>query len=190
MSCCTHRQDGVATGGGSTVVLQGIIAAQVDAATAASGSTDTSVLLFELASIQVGAVTLADWVTRVDSATLGTTFTILQPGVYGVDAFMGLAAGVEVSMGVTLDASVAQRQGASTMVDPQMFDTDFSISGVISSLNPSADMAITQAQIDAGDNVIRVQAWVTTTGAVVPGASYINDEDVLVRIFRNGDVLG
>lgn len=185
---CIYRHDGVDPSG-SSVVLQGIIVPEVIAATAA-GSTNTSVALFDQPSIQVGSVTLADWITRTDSATLGTELRILQPGVYSVSAFMGLASGAEVSMGVSRGASGTLLTGVMTMVDPECYGIEFQLASSIKSLAPTGEIPITQTMIDAGgnENLIRVHYYVTTTGGAVPAGSFVNDDDVLVRIFRTGDV--
>ncbi len=170
------------------VVNQGIIVRGVTAASAV-GSTDTAVLLFDGATTQVGAVTLADWVTRVDSATLGTTLVISQPGEYVGVVYVPLAAGFNIQTGVTLNAPAGIRQGNFEIFDPSVFSSTFKFSSTIQSSTSglTLPMIITQADIDAGNNIIRGQITDVAGAAPVAGA-YANAANVALRLARMGNV--
>lgn len=193
MSCCFQRTDGAPSSGGSTntVTRQGII---VPVLTAASpvGSTDSTVILWTGASVQVGTVALASWVTRADSATLGTTFTIIQPGIYSVVLYIPFNGG-DVANSVTLDATAAQRQTAiPEPMDPQCYANNFQFAtGDLVSKPITALVPVLQADIDAGGgaNVIRAHVVdINTPGAPPPAAIFLNTAETVVRIFRVGDV--
>jgi hypothetical protein len=73
-------------------------------AAAAAGSVDPTAL-WQGASAQIGPVLLSQWVTRTDSATLGSLFKIRMRGFYKVSAWVRLNAGPSsAAISVTLDA--------------------------------------------------------------------------------------
>lgn len=190
MSCCVSRVDGAAPGGGvgSDVVLQGILVDTVVAVTA-TGSTEILVLQFTGASTQIGTPALATWVTRADSATVGTTFTITQPGVYAAQLDVPWASGQTVGTAVSLDAPLALRDGTTSplTIEPSVYASNFKFSTTIQSGDTNCILTITQTQIDAGENIVRAEVYTPgAPGTVVPAAAYINVAEVSFRLFRMG----
>lgn len=188
---CIDIQDGSPVGGASTVVLQGLLAPTVVAVTA-TGSTDDLVLSFTGASVLFGTVPLGDWLTRVDSATLGTVFTPLQPGIYDCTIYVPWAAAADAAVAITKNATLAQRQTANIeMLQPQAFAARLQFGGVINGTSVSARIPVEQAEIDAGTAAIRAHSFNPNVAGTPPVAgAYINVAEVCFRIFRTGDING
>lgn len=190
--CCLQRANGVPPGSGPSVTttLQGAIIPTVVAATA-TGSTDDLVVWFTGASIQIGAVALASWLTRVDSATLGTTLTVTQSGLYAVYLYIPWAAGFNVLSAVSYNATVALRQTTPPEpISPLVYSASFKAATSIQGSVPgNALIPVLQSDIDAGTNVIRCHSSnPLAAGTPPPAGAYIAVAATCVRIFRIGDV--
>ena len=193
--CCLQRANGVpASGGGggstNTVTLQGVIVPQIVPATA-TGSTDDLVLAFTGASVQVGSVPLASWVTRTDSPVFGTTLTMTQPGIYAAYIYIPWASGNNVGAAVTYNATVAQRQSiAPEPVQPETYASSFTSTSSIQTTSAGNGLIpVLQADIDAGTNIIRAHSFnPLAPGTSPPAAAYINAANTALRLFRIGDV--
>lgn len=189
MSCCVSTISGSPPGGGAgtTVVRQGVLIRGVDVASL-TGSTDITVALFNGATTDLGSVAIASWMTRVDSATLGTTVTISQSGVYDCLFYTPLAQGVNVQAGVTYNAPVAIRQGNFEPFAASVFASNFKFSTTIQGgLQTKATIPVLQSEIDGGTSVIRAQ-WGNIQGNPPQGQAAIDPGNVCLRIFRVGDV--
>lgn len=175
----------------STVELQGLITPVIVAVTA-TGSTDDLVLLFTGVGTTIGDVALGDWITRTDSATLGTTFAILQPGIYDCFLYVPWSAGRSVGNAITKDATVAERQTAvPEPTSPSVFGGNFKTTTTIQTTPVACSIPVTQAEIDADTNIIRAHSFdPLVAGTAPPAASYVNVNEVVFRIFRTGDING
>ena len=186
MSGCIDRIDGVAAGGsgGSLSVQQGAIYEDVVAANA-TGSTDVLVIRFSGPSSAVGPVALVDWIVRTDSAALGTTFVITQPGVYGVNLYIPWNTGATVASSITLNATAAQRQTTNPNVrDPEVYFLTFNnATGGFESQAAVTAIPITSTMIAAGTNIVRCQATNGFGGAPAVG-DWLLPSSVNCRIFR------
>lgn len=188
MTCgCIDTIGGVPRGGVSDVVLQGAIVREVDVL-APTGSVDNTVFLFDGAMTQVGSVALASWIRRTDSATLGTTFDILQRGLYACLFYVPLAAAQTTQAGVTYNAPIALRQGNFEPFDPDVFSSNFKFASTTQGHFPTqALIPIGQGDVDAGTAVIRAQMS-DVAGGAPPGAAFVDPLNVALRIFRVGEM--
>lgn len=191
MGCGIDIQDGVPAGGGSSVVLQGAIIPTIVAVTA-TGTVDDLVLSFTGATVQIGAVPVASWLTRTDSATLGTTLAVLQPGYYSAIVYVPWAAGQNVMSQITYNATAAQRSAAvAEPLDPECFGARAKAATTIESMSVQGLIPVTQADIDAGTNIIRAQvANPLAAGTPPAAAAYAAVAETVCRIFRFGDIAG
>lgn len=75
-----------------------------------TGSVNTAVLLFAAAATPTGpqgAVAIPSWATSDNSATLGTSITLLKPGMYFVQLYVQQVASVDVVYGISQDVAAA-----------------------------------------------------------------------------------
>lgn len=190
MPCCginTLNGAPAGGGGGSDVVLQGGVFPTIVAVTA-TGSIDVLVVHFTGASIQIGTPTVASWVTRVNSATLGSTFAIIQPGVY--DCQLALPYGnTNAGAALSLDATLAQRQvGPPIGNTAEVYASYFQFNTLVGNIPLSASMTVTTAQISAGTNVIRAHAFIPGFASNPPPAvDWIAPTGTFLRIIRTGN---
>ncbi len=190
--CCgVDTVAGVAASAGSlnTVVEQGAIIPEVVAATA-TGSTDDQVLNFTGATVQVGALSVATWLTRTDSATLGTRLQPIQSGIYSVVLYIPWAAGQNVFWAITYNATTAQRQTTNAEpVAPESYAAAFLSPTVIEGDTITAIIPVSQEDIDAGTNIIRCHSGdPIAPGDTPPAGAYISVAQTGCRIFRIGDM--
>ncbi len=75
---------------------------------AASDAAADVVAVFAGADVNRGQGSLADWVLRVDSATLGTSWEILKRGKYSVDVTLDIAASARVIGAISVDGGGVQ----------------------------------------------------------------------------------
>lgn len=191
MTCCgiTTRSGspGSSSGGGAPVPEQGAIIQEIDPA-GASGSTDDLVALFQVATVQIGAVALASWLSRSDTVALGTVVTIIQEGVYTMHFYVPWATGQNVGCALTIDATVAQRQ---TVVPeptaPEVLATNFRSNTSIQATPVWATVNITPAIIAAGENTLRAHTFnPLAAGSPAAGAAYVNGPACAWQIRRIG----
>ena len=123
-----------------SVVLQGLVSREILAAKP-TGSTDKSVALIDGGDAQIGSVALATWIKRTDSATLGTTWEILQRGTYLVTMHVPLT-DPTVEISVSYNAPTGIRQGKFAP-----FDDSVSANNAV--------IVVTDADIAAGTTIIR-----------------------------------
>lgn len=194
MACggaCISQVGGNPGGVASTVELQGLAAPTVVAVTA-TGSTDDLVLLFTGANTLFGTVPLTSWMTRTDSATLGTVFTPLQSGIYACTIYVPWAAGVNAALAITKNATVAQRQTANPEpLDPEVFNARLQFGDEVNGTGVPIEIPVTRAEIAAGTADIRAHAFDPSVAGTPPAAaSFVNVAEVVFRIFRVGDING
>lgn len=189
MSCCAVNTLGGRPGGGGSpappLEERGAVVSVIVAA-AAVGSTDNRVLLFTAPTVQLGPIPVATWLTVDNDAVLGSTFTVLQPGVCSLFMNLPVSAGSNVSCFATKNATVSQRQISATpifFIEPEIYGGRFSIGGPTMDLNHFPTIPVTAADIANGTNVLRVHVFDPTniTGGV-PAGAYINPADTGIRI--------
>lgn len=192
MSCGCINQIGGSPAGiaiPNTVVEQGAVIPAVVAVTA-TGSVDDQVLNFTGATVQVGPIPVATWLTRTNSATLGTTLVPIQSGIYSVLLYIPWAAGFNVFWAVTYNATVAQRQTVNCEpLAPECFAAAFQSPTAIEGNSVEAVIPVSQADIDAGTAIIRCHSGnPIVPGTTPPAAAYVAVADTVCRIFRIGDI--
>jgi len=190
MPCCSIAQIGGSPAGGAVVPvpLQGAIVANIDPA-GPVGSVDVQVALFNDPTVALGTVPLASWLTRTDSPTLGTVLEITQSGVYSILMFVPWGAGFNVGNGVSLNATVAQRQAIGPEpVQPEIYASDFQTNSSIQGLPAEAVLVINASMIASGQNLIRGLVWnPLAPGGPLPGAAFVNGPASCLRIVRVGN---
>ena len=188
MSCCLSRIDGVRLGLANAVTDQIVTIREVDTANP-TGSTDDTVMLFDGATTQFGSTDVD--ITRVDSATLGTTITLNTTGVYAALFYVPLAAGFNIHAGITMNAPEAIRQGNFEPFDASCFTSGFVFQSLLFSAlaNGPGIVVITQTIIDADENVLRAQ--ISNVADAPPlAAAFVDALNVVLRISRIGDASG
>ena len=175
----------------STLESQGAVIHTIVAATG-TGSTDVLVVHFTGTTIQVGSIPVASWLTRSDSSTLGTTCTIIQPGVYQASLYIPWTISRPLGSYITLNATTAQRQN--TVPQPNsvtVYSAQFSnITSTYQAIMPLATIVIDSTMIANGDNVIRFGAADIENAptAVAPAtADWLVPSTTSARIFKVGN---
>ena len=154
-----------------SVVLQGLVSREVLAANP-TGSTDKSVALIDGGDTQIGSVALASWVKRTDSATLGTTWEVLQRGTYLVNLHVPVT-DPTVEINVSYNAPTGVRQGKFAPFDDSVYANN-------------AVIVVTGADIAAGTNVLRGHIGDGTGKAPAAGV-FFAPLNCCMRITRMGD---
>jgi len=175
------------------VFEQGAVISEIVAASAV-GTTDDRVLFFTGPTVQLGGIAVATWLTRGVDPTLGTTLTVLQPGIYSLFMNLPVSAGSSVSCFASKDATAAQRQISATpifFIEPQIYGGRFMVGGPVMDLNYFPTIPVTAADIAGGTNVLRIHVFdPLNLLAGVPAGVYINAADTGIRIQRTGDISG
>lgn len=160
MSCGINTQNGAPAGGGGGGILNRAVQVS-ELSTTPTGTVNTSVCSWVGASQNRGLDALANWVTRADSATLGTLFTILQPGVYFGTFQPVLINAASWIGGVSFNATAAQLLAGTPPdgTDPE-FETrsDFISPSGVQSRNHIGPIRVTAADIAGGTNLVRCHA--------------------------------
>lgn len=185
MSCCLNRVDGQSASGGGSSPLpsQGVLVAGIDGVTV-TGTTNTSVVIWSGASTNLGTVALGDWLTRVDSATLGTTFT-LTAGIYYVCFLPVMLNAADAIVGVSYNATAGQLttppDGTTTQYAARV---DFRQPSGIATMQADGIIQVTEADVTGGTNIVRAQ--MTNSGAA-PAPAVVIVAACAITISRIGE---
>lgn len=195
MGCCVARVDGEEPGGGgggaSAVADQGfLIRGQNDPPT---GTTDTAIAFMTGATQQLGVVLPSTYVTRTDSATLGTTLKFTQAGVYEAQFWTVLPFGGTsgIMVGLSVDTTAALLL-ATTNPDPWNAsvigaDVWFNWPGAqVAFVHAIGSFTITSAMAaNAALGILRAHQTNSAGGAIAAVDTVIADTTIRVR--RTGD---
>lgn len=139
-------------------------------ATPFTGSASTAVLLFTAAATFTGpqgAVQVPDWITAVNSATLGTLVTIRKTGVYRATLYVQQVAAVDVTYGISQDVAVAALTAVPSFAQVGMLAVQrrVTIAGQLQVATPlSADIMV-GPELETPGSVVRFHAFLSAGGA-------------------------
>lgn len=176
------------TGG---VIEQGAIVSGVTPG-AHFGAVEDQVVLFSGPTQQIGPTPVPDWLTVTNDPIVGTTLVPLVAGIYVVFFELPLAGGSTAIDGITKDATLAQRTGATVIESNQLevYSSNFVFGSLLAGL-PTGGVAIPITPDEAEDptrGVIRV-CYGNVAGGPLAAAALVNPTGVACRIVRTGAVL-